>query len=785
MSPGTLLVLVILGAVLVLLATGRVRADLVALLALVAVSILGLAPLERTLGAFANPAVIAVAGMFVLSAGLSRTGVADWVGDQLGRWSGSGERGLVVATVLVSGALSGFINNVGVAAMMLPVTMRLSRRAGIAPSRLLIPMVLGAQLGGAITLIGTSANLLAADVLLDAGFEPFSLLSFAPIGGSLLVVGTVFLALAAPRVLPERTPRDRGPLRPALREDAAIEERFFRLVLPTSSGLNGKSLRESLIGPALGLHVLAVERKRDGEGAPILAPGPDTLLQSGDVLLVQGRPDFFQVFQRRRHLTAADEAPLPLGWLTTGGRALAEVTLREDDPLVGRTLHESDFRRSTRSLVLALVRAENAQRTHVQETRLEAGDRLLLQAPEEALEQLVDEERFDAVRRLDPPDAVRTFSLEERLWTLRVTSDSLLDGRRLEDARLGDAVGIVVLAVGRSEAVILPDGDTRLEAGDVLLVKSRPEDLRVLRALQRLELKLDVRVEPAELESDQAGFIDVVLAPRSTLIGRTLRQIGFRRRFGMHVVAVVREGRTIRSNLRDRELRFGDALLLYGPRRRVRALAREPDLILLEDPGVGPPNHSRAPRALAVVGVALLPVVAGWVPVPVGVLLGAVLMVLSRCLTADEAYRAVEWPVVVLVAGMLALGAALDATGTAALAGSSLLAALGDGGPWMALMALVVLSTLAAQILPGPAVVVLLGPVAVAGATSLGVLPHAFVAAVAITSTSLASPLAQPSLALIMAPAGYRLGDYLPLGIPLTLLVMGITVFLAPLVFPF
>ncbi|TVP49619.1 MAG: hypothetical protein EA350_01705 [Gemmatimonadales bacterium] len=786
MAPDLILVLLLTVGAVVVFATGVLRTDIAALGILVLVAVLGLAPPERALGGFANPAVLAVAGMYVISAALSRTGVADWLGDRVLRIAGTGERGLMMAVVLVSGALSGFINNIGVAAMMLPVTMRIARHTGVAPSRLLIPMVLGAQLGGFTTLIGTSANLLAADVLVDAGYEPFSLFSFAPVGVALLLAGALLLLFLAPRSLPVRSPGTSGPLRPGLREGAGLEERFFRLTLNPASRLDGRTLSESLIGSALGVHVLAVERADGSERR--LAPGPGTVLRAGDHLLVQGRPEFFMELRGRRHL-ASDGAPAPFHWLAAGDRRLARVRVAADDPLVGRTLNEADFRNEQKALVLSIRRDGHKRRTHVQDERILAGDDLLLQATEERLEELQRAGRFATLERLEPDEAVAQFELDRRLWSLRVTPDSLLTGRRLGETRVGDAIGLMVLAVGRDgpegEAVFLPGPDTELRPGDHLLVKTRPEDLLVLRGLQRLEVDLDPDITPADLESETAGFVDVVLAPRSSLIGKTLRQAGFRRRFGMHVVAVIREGETLRVHLRDEVLRFGDALLLHGPRRKVRALAGEADLILLEEPGVGPPDRSLAPRSLAVLALVLGPVILGWVPVAVGILGGVFLMIVTRCLTAEEAVRAVELPVVVLVAGMLALGAALEETGAAALVGEALLSGLGDGGPLVAMAALMLVAVVAGQLMPGAAVVVLLGPIAVAGALQLGVAPHALVLGITIAGTSVSSPVSQPALTLVMAPAGYRMGDYLKLGLPLTLLIFVITLLVAPLVFPF
>jgi di/tricarboxylate transporter len=780
--------LAVLVATITLLATGRVRTDVVALLALVAVSVLGLTTPERALAGFASPAVLTIAGMFVLSAGLSRTGVAEMLGRWVLRLAGPGEVRVVVAVTVVSGLLSGFMTNVGVAAMMLPVVVGIARKSDLPPSKLLIPMALGAQLGGFITLVGTTPNLIAADALSQAGLEPFGLFSFTPIGLVLLAAGTVLIAAFGPRLLPTRTPRDsRGGVdRSGIQQDVHLSEELFFLVVPSQSLLEGKTLAESLIDSALGVHVLAIIR----EGRTIRSPGPEATLKSGDRILVQGRPDFFLELRGRRHLTSRDESVSP-EWLESEEVGLAMARVASGSRFVGRSAAELDFRSREGLLVLALRRGDHfRRRTHFVDTPMQAGDELLLQGPRDRIETFAQGRDFEGVRKLDTHQALAEFDLADRLWALQITKDSLLAGRRLDDTRLGDAMGMMVVAVGQGDAPnreirLLPGGDLILKGGDHLLMKARPEDMIVLRGLQRLEVELEVPVDSSLLEGADAGFTEAVIAPRSSLVGKTLRQANFRSRFGMHVVGIVREGEVLRRALRDEVLKFGDALLLYGPRRQQRALAQQPDLILLRGPDEDGPEVRLAPLSLLIVAAALVPVMMGWLPLAVGVLSGAALMVITRCLSPDEAYASVDWPTLVLVAGMLALGAGMGDAGTVTLLGEGLLQATGGYGAHLLLVVLVLVSAIAGQVIPATAVVVLLAPVGIAGAEQLGVSPYPLVMAVAIAATSLASPVAHPAHALVMAPAGYRIGDYLRLGIPMTLLVLTLTVLVTPLFLPF
>ena len=781
MTGEIVLALAILAGVVGLFAWGRLRPDMVALLTLAAVSLTGILSPSQALSGFSNNAVVAVAGMFVISAGLARTGVAGVLGRKVMEVAGRGEARLVVALMLVSGVLSGFMNNVGVAAMMLPVVVEIARKTGLPPSKLLIPMALGAQLGGFTTLIGTPGNLLASEVLTDVGLEGFGLLEFTPMGLILLLIGTVFVAMAAPRLLPTRDPRGEGTgARPELREDLTLEERIFGLRVPEGSLLEGKTLAESLIGSALGLQVLAVERGRERT----LSPRPGTVLRGGDRLVVQGQPNLLRELQKRRHLVA--EAEHDVGdWLASEEVGLARLSVEPDARFVGSTLNDIDFRKETGAVVLAIRRGDGVRRTHLQDTPLVQGDVLLVQAPRERLTELGEREGIEDLQAMDPAEAMRDFSLRDRLTALRIADSSLLDGRTLAETHLGDAMGLTVLAVVRgTETHTLPDPDLPLRIGDILLVKADPEDLASLRGLQRLEVEEEVEVEGEELESERTGFVEVVLAPRSGLVGKTLRQLNFRGRFGVSVLAIWREDQTLKSDLRDEVLQFGDALLLYGPRERLRDLLSEPNFIVITEAVPEAPRTQLAPLSLVIVAAALVPVMVGWIPISIAVVAASILLVLTRCLTTEEAYRAVDLPTVVLVAGMLSLGIALDETGAAAYLGEKAVGNVAGLGPRGVLLVLCLVTAVGAQVIPGAALVVLLAPVAISAGVDLGISPRALVMGIALTGTTLASPVAHPAHALVMAPAGYRMGDFLRLGLPLTLMVVVAVVVFVPFFFP-
>jgi di/tricarboxylate transporter len=782
MSLEIVLVFGILVAAVTLFVTGWIRMDMTALMVLGLLAVTGtLAPAQAFAG-FSSPAVITVGGMFVISAALARTGVASLLGRQIMRIAGVRETPLVIVIMLTAGVLSSVMNNIGVAAMLLPVIMDIARKTSHPPSRLLMPLALGALMGGLTTLIGTPPNLLASEALREHGVAPFTLLDFTGPGALILVTGVAFVGLFGVRLLPRRDPR--GEADRAGRADLVkafnLQERIFTLRIPSRSPLAGKVLAESRLGSALGLHVMALLR----EGQTSLAPSPDTVLVAGDRLVVQGRPDLLLELRNRRHLQVEEETR-PGERLVSDRIGLAEAPIAAESDLVGSTLLQLNFRHRFGVVVLALLRDGAVRRTHLERIRLEAGDLLLLQGDRERFEELRGSRSFPDLRDVTPDEAVERYLLDERFISLRVTGQSMLVGQTLAETRIGDAAGLTVVAIIRDgETNLVPAPDEAFRADDVLLIKAHPADLEVLRGLQRLQIDRSGTPELAALESERIGLMEVVLAPRSTLVGKTPRQVGFRDKYGLSVLAIWRGDRAYRSSLRDMPIRFGDAILVFGPREKLKLLAREQDFLVLTESVQDPPLTAKAPVSVAILAAVLLPVLLGFVPIAVAVVLGAVAMVLSRCLKAEEAYRAVEWPAIILIAGMLPLGTALEQSGGARLLADAVLGTAGELGPRGILAGLCIITALGAQMIPAAAVVVLMAPIAIATAGDLGLSPHALLMGVALSAASLSSPVAHPANVLVMGPGGYRYTDYLRLGIPLTIIVLIIVVAFVPVFFP-
>jgi di/tricarboxylate transporter len=773
------LVMAILALSVVLFVTEWLRVDVVALLVLAALALTGLVTPAEAISGFSSPAVITVWAVFILSGALSRTGVASLIGRQVLRLAGTGELRLMAVIMITAGVMSAFMNNVGVAALLLPVVMDIARRTDRPPSRLLMPLAFGALLGGLTTLIGTPPNILVSDALLAYGLRPFGLLAYAPVGVVVMLAGVAFMALAGRHLLPARdlTKEFSGSNQTDLDQVYGLRERLFVMRLPADSALVDRTLGESRLGSALGLNVIGIMRDNQTQ----LSPDPGMVLRSGDGLLVAGRPDRLDELHGRRYLVV-EECGLTVEELASTEIEVAELELHPRSSLLGQTLRQIDFRHRFGVNVLAIRRDGIPRRTSLQDIPLQLGDILLIQGAPAQLEVLRDAPDLF----VSDVEAAEIYRMHERLLIVCVPPDSTLVGKTLAGSRLGDAFGLTVLGIVREgTARLVPQPTEQLMAGDTLLVEGKPEDLLTLRGLQDLEIDQQAPPDLGELESEQVGLVEVVLSPHTTLVGQSLRQIHFRGKYGLNVLAIWREGRAYRSNLRDMALRFGDALLLYGSRDKLKVLGSEPDFLVLTEEAQEAPKLNKAPVAALLMGVVLLPVILGWLPIYITAVMGATLMVVAGCLTMEEAYRSIEWNAVFLIAGMLPLGIAMQQTGAARLLANGMVSAVGGLGPLAVLAGLFVLTTLATQVMPNPAVAVLLAPIALNTSNDLGMSPYALMMTVALAaSASFLSPVSHPANVLIMGPGGYRFTDYIRVGLPLTVVVLVVTLLVLPIFWP-
>jgi di/tricarboxylate transporter len=395
-------------------------------------------------------------------------------------------------------------------------------------------------------------------------------------------------------------------------------------------------------------------------------------------------------------------------------------------------------------------------------------------------------ERQETMREAEA-DLLDFYGLGERLFRARVPTGSALIDRSLETSGLREKFRVTVIAIERGGTPTLsPTPQTVIKEGDVLLVRGDLQDFIERDVDPHLEIMPARDYNEADISSPEVLVVEAMLSPRSTLLGQTLQQSRFRTRFGMNVLAIWRAGQQITTGIRLLPLEFGDALLLQGPRQQVEHLVGERDLILLADRE----ELAELPPLVGMRGLALLIMIAtlacaAFLPDYVGEVMlgGAIVMLLANILSMDEAYDAVEWKTIFLVAGVLPLGTAMTKTGASLLLTDWIFRLVGHAGPWILMAGLFFLAVLLTQAMAGAAVAAVIAPVAIAAAQQVNANPRALAMAVALaTSMAFITPLGHPVNMLVMGQGGYRFKDYGRVGGLLTLLLSGVVLLLLPFI---
>lgn len=786
MTPDIILIFLILFVVLVLFLTGWMRMDIVALLLLVVLSITGLITPDQALSGFSNPAVITVWAMFILSAALYQTGVARIIGKQMLYLTGYGDRRMITVVMLSSGLLSTIINNIGVAALMLPVVMDLARSTGKSPAKLLIPLAFGCHLGGLTTLIGTPPNLLISFALESEGYQPFTMFDFSPLGFSAMAGGIFFIAMAGRKLLPLKKGEKTGNKKKsdkAYSDSYALEERTFIMKIKPSSALVGKTLKQSRLRAALGLNVLSIKRGKE----TLLAPQPNNIIEANDKLFVLGRMDSIKTMQRWKIRKQAQGNKDIKALLRNNPLQIYEAKLSEKSPLINKHLIDFDFPYRLDINLLAVRNGSKIKRSLLGEHRFVQDDIMLLQGRPEQINILKEEGSIEGFRKVNADELLMRYNLDEVLFVMQLPADTELFDKETAESQIGTTFGLSVLAVIKEDGSLhIPQSYERFEAGSKILFKGNRKDLVLVKGLEDIELMDQEESDIQDLESDDIQLAEAVLAPRSSLEGNTLREMNFREKYGVNVLAIWREGRSFRTNLHNIPLKFGEALLLYGKRETIQRLGKESELILLTQIPQDRIKKRKALTSVLIMSGMLTPVVLGYIPIAIAAVLAVVMMVLTSCIKMEEAYKSIEWRSVFLIAGMLPLGIAIENTGAANIMADGVVSIVGRFGPMGLVAGLYLLTSFSTLAIPPPALVVVMSPIAITIAEQFSISPEPLMMSVAIAAAgTFLSPVSHAANLLVMGPGGYRFMDFFKIGLPLSLIILAIIMVLMPFVFPF
>lgn len=375
------------------------------------------------------------------------------------------------------------------------------------------------------------------------------------------------------------------------------------------------------------------------------------------------------------------------------------------------------------------------------------------------------------------------YAIREYLSEIVVTANSHLIGQKIFESDLSN-LDMKILEVLRGKEKFLPGPRTAIEEGDILLVEGKIDNLMKVKEAAGIEIKADLKLGDPDLQSEDIRIAEVLITPRSDLIGRTLKEADFRRQYGLTALAIYRHGQSLRDKIGRIKLRMGDLLLVQGAADGLVLFRRNPDLWVLEEMG---PSLYRKRKGLytalffsAAITVAAL----GLLPLSISILAAAVATALSGCVTIKEAYGFIDWRLLILIAGMMAFGVAMEKTGAAGMLAGLILHGLEPYGVTVVMGGFFLLTVALTQPMSNAAAALVMLPVALQAAQALGVNERTFAISIMLAaSCSFITPF-EPSCVLVYGPGKYRFRDFARVGIGLTLLLSIVVLLLIPVFWP-
>jgi di/tricarboxylate transporter len=592
-----LYILALILIALILFASEKFRPDVVAIIVMMTLIVTQTVTIEEGFSGFSNPAVITVIAMFILSAGLVRTGVADAIGHMMIKVAGPNPILLTIIVMLTVGLMSAFMNNIGATAILITSIYAISKKVHYPASKLLIPLSFGSLMGGLTTLIGTPPNLLVSTALSDYGYEPFQMFDFLPTGLAIMAVGALYMAFVGRYLIPVRGDH------PNYTSIYHLNEFITEISITENSSLSGVSVQDSFLQKDFGLTILRI--RRDGTG---------------------------QVHQ------------------------------------------------------------------------------------------------------------------------------------------------------------FIPEPKTVLQANDRLIVEGNLEKLLRIKESKDLMIHIETKISDQNLIGENVELAEVAIAPNSALLNKTIKSADIRKRFGVLAIALRRRGHYIHQDYVKEPLDVGDVMLVQGTPEALKRISQSEDFLVINLLEEKPRTYSKAPFAIASIGLAVLLAVTDLLHISAAGMLGVILMVLTGCVKPEDMYKQVEWRVIFLIAGMMPLGIAMDDThtGTAMWLASGVVSLVGGYGPYVVLASIFILTTMITEVMSNAAAAVLLAPIGISIAIGMNLMPHPFLMAIAIgASTTFLTPIGHQANVLVYGVGGYRFSDFPKVGVILNILIFIVTMVLVPMVWPF
>jgi len=379
------------------------------------------------------------------------------------------------------------------------------------------------------------------------------------------------------------------------------------------------------------------------------------------------------------------------------------------------------------------------------------------------------------------------YHLTRYLTELQVSENSTLNNTTIFLSGVLESYDVYYLAILRGKQKILIDiKRTLIQAGDILLVRGTFEEILRLKEREKMLLLTDVKLNDEELSVGDNVLTEVLIPPTSSLVESTLRDVNFRDKYGCFVLAIRHHGETERQKIANLPLRPSDTLLIYGSKRRVTALDDGKNFIVLKEVDIALPHGKRWMIAVGTILAVIILAAFNIVSILQAAIVGSLVLVLSRTITMPEAYRSVDWSVIMLLAGVIPIGAAMENTGLARMLGESVATYGGPFGPTMVVALFYLVTSVLTELMSNNSAAIVLAPIAISTAQSLGISPMPLLMAVTFAaSASFMTPVGYQTNAMVYGPGGYKYTDYFRFGAPLNLLFLIIATIFIPVIWPF
>tara|TARA_X000001036_G_scaffold411793_1_gene424814 strand:- start:482 stop:2275 length:1794 start_codon:yes stop_codon:yes gene_type:complete len=596
MTPDIIFIISLVIIAFILFVSEKFSIDVIALSLLSVLFFGGFLNVEEALAGFSNPAVITIALLFVLSHSLQKTRILEYLIVRINKIVSKSKNiglGVYLFTISIASAL---MNNTAIVAIFMPVTIRIAHQYHLSPSKLLIPLSYAAIMGGTLTLVGTSTNLIVNSIYIDSGNTPLGMFEFAKYGWITLIVALIYILGIAPKILPSRT--------------------------VTSS-----------------------------------------LTQS-------------------YHMA---------GYLT-------EMKIADDSPLVGSTCLKRNVNQNFDVIVLDIQR----------------------------------------------------------------------DGR------------LITYNVGQEV----------LRSGDILFVKGSIESFIRMKEVEKIALLTDEKLTQNELEQEDNILVECMVTDRSSIVGNTLVNSNFRKRFGAFILAIRREGAIIRKKIAHVVIHTYDALLIYGKRKQLEQMASSGEFVLLGEVTADLLKVRFWWTSILLTIITIVLAAIGILPIIKGALLSSVILLLLKVITPNEAYQAIHWQVIILIAALIPLGTVIQSTGTADFIGQSISSFVSEFSdelqPYILLAIIYSVTMVLTEVSSNTATAIIMTPVVISVTNAMGFEPRPFIFAVCFAaSASFSTPIGYQTNLMVYGPGGYKFLDFMKVGLPLSLILLIFAIVLLPIIWPF